>query len=87
MEGGLAGNKKEGEWRREVAASVFLLENPVDGEAWWATVQGVTKWDLSLGDNLEGTGYVGFLRTDHPLFSVCLLSIEKKKKKGREESS
>ena len=38
-------------WRREWQPTpVFLLENPIDRGAWWATVHGVTKSWTQLSD-------------------------------------
>ena len=34
-------------WRKWQPSPVFLPENPMDRGAWWATVQGVTKNQLS----------------------------------------
>ena len=38
-------------WRRKWQPTpVFLLENPMDREAWWATVHGVTKSQTQLSN-------------------------------------
>ena len=38
-------------WRMAVWVPIFLLENPMDREAWWATVHGVAKSTHTQNDN------------------------------------
>ena len=35
---------------KEMATQYSCLENPIDGEAWWATVHGVAKSRTQLSD-------------------------------------
>ena len=46
-------------WRRNWQLQYSCLENPIDGEAWWATVHGVAKSRTQLSDFT----FTYFLRT------------------------
>ena len=55
-------------WRREWKPNpVFFLENPMDREAWWATVHGVERVRYDLA-----TEHVSFGNVQGRLISYCL---------------